>query len=113
MRYISVYYGPVDHAPAPEKIAAVQKLVEDMTKAGVMLATGGCAPPSEGFRIRATGGKLSVTDGPFPETKELLGGYCMMQAKSRAEAVEWGKRFMAIMGEGYCETRLLQETPGE
>ena len=71
--------------PKPEPLAAIGKLTHDMVKAGVLLETGGLLPSSRGARVRASGGKLSVTDGPFAETKELVGGYAIVAAKSR----EW------------------------
>jgi hypothetical protein len=100
--------------PSPELMGAIGKLSEEMTKAGVLLATGGLLPSAKGARVRASGGKLSVTDGPFTETKELIGGYAIVQAKSRDEAVELGKQFMAvhmrILGPSYdgeCEIRQM------
>jgi hypothetical protein len=100
--------------PKPELLAAIGKLSHDMVKAGVLLETGGLLPSSRGARVRASGGKLSVTDGPFAETKELVGGYAILQAKSRDEAVELGKQFMevhvTVLGSSYdgeCEIRQL------
>jgi hypothetical protein len=92
-------------------IAGVNQLIADMTKAGVFLGTEGCAPSAYGARARIEGGKITVTDGPFPETKELLGGYCLMDVKSKAEVIEWTKRFLAVMGKGSCEVRLIHEPP--
>ncbi|MFD0277965.1 YciI family protein [Kitasatospora sp. NPDC127111] len=71
-------------------------LFEEITKAGVMLDTAGLLPTAEGTRITWEGGKLSFTDGPFIETKEVIGGYAIMQCKDRAEAVEWTRRFLQI-----------------
>ena len=100
--------------PKPELIAAIGKLADDMVKAGVLLETGGLLPSSKGARVRASGGKLSVTDGPFAETKELVGGYAIVEAKSREEAVGFGKQFMevhaTVLGSSYdgeCEVRQL------
>ena len=100
--------------PKPELLAAIGKLSHDMVKAGVLLETGGLLPSSRGARVRASGGKLSVTDGPFTETKELVGGYAIVQAQSRDEAVELGKQFMevhvTVLGSSYdgeCEIRQL------
>ena len=100
--------------PKPELLAAIGKLSQDMVKAGVLLDTGGLLPSSRGARVRASGGKLSVTDGPFTETKELVGGYAIVQAQSRDEAVELGKQFMdvhvTVLGSSYdgeCEIRQL------
>jgi len=100
--------------PKPELIAAIGKLSQDMAKAGVLLDTGGLLPSSRGARVRVSGGKLSVIDGPFTETKELVGGYAIVQAKSREEAIELGKQFMElhakVLGPSYngeCEVRQL------
>jgi hypothetical protein len=73
-------------------------LLEDMTKAGVLLDTAGLRPIEEATRIRLAGGKQTVIDGPFTESKEIIGGYCLLQARSKEEAVEWASRFLAIHG---------------
>lgn len=82
--------------PDPKLMAAMGKLTEDMIKAGVVLETGGLLPSSKGARVRAAGGKLIVTDGPFIEAKEVIGGYAIIQAKSKEEAIELGKAFMKV-----------------
>ncbi len=82
---------------------------EEMAKTGALLATEGCQPSSKGARIRITGGKITVTDGPFTEAKELVGGFALLQAKSKEEAIELVKRFLQVMGEGECELRQLFE----
>jgi len=113
MRYICVYQARETSAPPdPKQMAGVGNLIAEMNKAGVLLATEGCAPSANGFRLRAEGGTVGVTDGPFSETKELLAGYCLIRVKSKVEAVEWSKRFMSIMGEGSSEVRLLMDPQG-
>ena len=82
--------------PPPALLAAMEKLTADMAKAGVMLATAGLAPSSMGTRIVASQGRLSVVDGPFAETKELIAGFALVQGKSKEEVMEWGIRFMKI-----------------
>jgi len=82
--------------PSQEMIAELSKYYEDMAKAGVLLETGGLMPSSMGARIVVSGGALKVIDGPFAETKELIGGYALIQARSKEEAVELGSRFMRI-----------------
>src|SRR5262249_8667120 len=82
--------------PEPRLLAAVQTHAEEQIKAGVRLDTGGLAPSSQGARIIARGGKLTKVDGPFPETKELIGGYAVLQARSKEEAIEHGLRFMRL-----------------
>jgi hypothetical protein len=82
--------------PDPRLMEAVGKYTEEMMKAGVVLLTGGLGPSAMGTRILASGGKLTQVDGPFAEAKELIGGFAVVQAKSKEEAIEWGRRFMKI-----------------
>ncbi|WP_399887655.1 YciI family protein [Streptomyces sp. BBFR51] len=98
--------------PSPELIQRMEKLMEEMTKAGVLLDTAGLTPTAQGTRVHYEGGQLSVTDGPFTESKEVIGGYSLLQAKDRAEAVEWTKRFLKVHEEYWtvtCEVRELME----
>ena len=84
--------------PSQQMMEELAKLTEDTTRSGVLLATGGLG---QGItRVRNSAGKLSVTDGPFTETKELTGGFALIEVKSREEAVEWAKRFRKIVGDG-------------
>jgi len=78
--------------PDAEKVAAMMKYNETLQKAGVLLALDGLHPPSTGARVSFSGGKPKVTDGPFAEAKEVVGGYWMIQVKSREEAIEWASR---------------------
>jgi hypothetical protein len=78
--------------PSEEMLAAMGKFNEELVKAGVMLDGAGLKPTSQGARIRFEGGKRTVIDGPFTETKELIAGYWIIQVKNRAEAIEWMKR---------------------
>jgi hypothetical protein len=78
--------------PDAKAVAAMMKYNESLQKAGVLLALDGLHPPSMGARVSFSGGKPTVTDGPFPEAKEVLGGYWMIQVKSKEEAIEWAKR---------------------
>ena len=78
--------------PDPAAVAAMMKYNESLQKAGVLLALDGLHPPSMGARVSFSGGKPKVTDGPFAEAKEVLGGYWMIQVKSKAEAIEWASR---------------------
>jgi hypothetical protein len=114
MRYLCLYKPGHDaiQAPTPDNMAAMGKLIEEMARAGVLLASEGCEASARGVRVRVNGGKFVVTDGPFSETKELIAGFAMIQVKTRDEAVEWTKRFLAVTGEGESEVRLLREMPG-
>src|ERR1700683_5161865 len=78
--------------PDPKHVAEMMKYNESLQKAGVLLALDGLHPPSDGVRVSFAGGKAKVTDGPFAEAKEVVGGYWMIQVKSKAEAVEWATR---------------------
>ena len=94
--------------PDAKAVAAMMKYNESLQKAGVLLALDGLHPPSMGARISFSGGKPRVTDGPFAEAKEVLGGYWMIQVKSKEEAVEWAKRCPAS-GSEVIEVRQVQE----
>ncbi|MEV6072778.1 YciI family protein [Nocardia sp. NPDC052001] len=84
--------------PDERLMADMNILIEEMTKAGVLLDTAGLRPTEEGTRVRQSGGKQTVIDGPFTETKEVIGGYCLLQTRSNAEAVEWASRFLRVHG---------------
>jgi hypothetical protein len=94
--------------PDAKAVAAMMKYNESLQKAGVLLALDGLHPPSMGARVSFPGGKPKVTDGPFIETKEVLGGYWMIEVKSKAEAVEWASRCPASENE-VIEVRQVQE----
>ena len=82
--------------PESRLLAAMGKHAEEMAKAGILLGTGGLLPSARGARVRAADGRLSVTDGPFVESKELIGGYAILEAPSRERAIELGRQFMQI-----------------
>ena len=94
---------------SPEFSERMGALFEEITKAGVMLDTAGLTPTSAGTRITWTGGSLSYKDGPFTETKEVVGGYAILQAKDKAEAIEWTKRFLQIHPDHWTVTAELRE----
>jgi len=94
--------------PEAEAVAAMMKYNEDLQKAGVLRALDGLHPPSMGARVSFAGGKAVVTDGPFAEAKEVLGGYWMIEVGSKAEAIEWAKRCPASENE-VIEIRQVQE----
>jgi hypothetical protein len=116
MRYmLLVQIDPNGAGPAgPDERLAEQmaSLLEDMTKAGVLLDTGGLRPVAEATRLRLSAGKQTVIDGPFTESKEVVGGYCLVQVRSKEEAVEWASRFLALHGPQWemgIEIRQLDE----
>jgi hypothetical protein len=96
MRFMMFMYpGVTDEAdwqPTPEAVEAMMKYNEELTKAGALLALDGLHPASKGARVAFAGGKPTVTDGPFAEAKEIVGGYWIIDAKSKEEAVEWARR---------------------
>ena len=94
--------------PEPELLEAMGKYNEELAKAGVMLAGEGLQPSSKGARIRFSGGKRTVVDGPFTESKELVAGFWILQVKSRAEAIEWIKRCPHPFGQGEAEIEIRQ-----
>jgi hypothetical protein len=94
--------------PDAKAVAAMMKYNESLQKAGVLLALDGLHPPSMGARVSFARGKPKVTDGPFPEAKEVVGGYWMIQVKSKEEAVEWASRCPASENE-VIEVRQVQE----
>jgi hypothetical protein len=95
--------------PSPELMARMGTFLEDVTKAGVLLATDGLHPSSKGARVRVADGKVTVTDGPFTESKELVASYALLQVKSKEEAIEWTTRFLKVLGRGECEIRQVYE----
>ncbi|MTE16638.1 YciI family protein [Nocardia aurantiaca] len=84
--------------PDEDLIAKVNDIIEEMTKAGVLLDTAGLRPIEEGTRIRQSGGTQTVVDGPFTESKEIIGGYLLLQTRSPEEAAEWASRFLRVHG---------------
>jgi hypothetical protein len=107
MRFLMTYTGDDTAPPTPQKMAELGRFTEEMARSGVLVDTGAILPPSAGARVKLAGGKFTVTDGPFPETKELIVGYAIVEAKSREEAIELARRFMAIAGDGEGEIRQL------
>src|SRR5262245_34677462 len=112
MRFLAIYRtAETGLPPSAENMAAMGDLIQEMAKAGVLLATEGCLPSSNGARVRIAGGKFTVTDGPFTETKEVVGGFALFQVKSKEEAIEWTMQFLKLAGDGESEIRQLYEMP--
>lgn len=97
-----------DWTPDPKAVAAMGKYNEELTKAGVLLTLDGLQSPAKGARVSFAGGKAAVTDGPFAEAKEMVGGYWMIEAKSKEEAVELASRCPAADGD-VIEVRQVYE----
>jgi hypothetical protein len=110
MRFLSIYQSKeTGLPPSPEEISRMGALVEEGMKAGYLLSVEGCLPSAMGARVRLASGKVSVTDGPFTESKEIVGGFAILQANSLAEAIERTRQFLAVAGDGVCELRQLYE----
>ena len=112
MRFLSMIRidETTGQVPSERLMADMGKLLEELTRAGVMIDTAGLRPTSEGVRVRLRNGRLSMTDGPFTETKEVIGGYAILETESREQAVEVTRRFLEIHGNEWnieCEVRQL------
>lgn len=116
MQFMMIIKGDKDYEagrpPDPRLMAAIGKHTEEMIKAGVVVSTAGLEPSSKGAILRASKGTVSVTDGPFAEAKELIGGFAIIRAESKEEAIRLGTEFLAlhqqVLGpawEGECEVR--------
>ncbi len=103
MKFLMTYQGDPNQPPSPAKLAAIGKYGQEMAAKGVLLMTGGLVRPDHGTKLTYAHGKFSVTDGPFPETKELIDGFALVRCASRAEAIELAKEFMSIAGDGKAE----------
>jgi hypothetical protein len=95
--------------PSPELMENMGKLMEESARAGVLLAAEGVHPSSRGARLSFSGGRRTVTDGPFAEAKELIAGFAVLQVDSKEEAIEWATRFADVIGDVEIEVRQVIE----
>jgi len=113
MRYLGLLRADKDSEsgapPPPEMLERMGPFIEEVMKAGVLLSTDGLLPSSKGMRVKLAGGKFTVTDGPFTESKELVASYALLQTKTREEVIYWTKRFLEVLGQGECEIRPIAE----
>jgi hypothetical protein len=113
MRFLNIYKCPERNTPpSPEEMARMGKMIEGAMKSGKQLSTEGCLPTAFGARIRIDSGTFTVKDGPFTEAKEVVGGFAILDAASREEAVAFVKEFLEVMGQGECELRQLFDAQG-
>ena len=113
MKFLTVYKAAETGVPpTPEKIAEMGQLIDEMRTKGVLLSTEGCLPSALGARVRLSGGKLTTTDGPFTESKEVIGGFALIEVPSKAEALRWTERFLRVAGDGESEIRQIYDGPG-
>ena len=117
MKFMFIVKSAHSMAPSPALLEAMHKLANREIKAGRMLDSGGLLPVSMGAQVKITDGKLSVVDGPFVETKELIGGYAIFELRDKEEAVAMAKEFMQLHSdhmpewEGTCEVRAFMPRP--
>jgi len=114
MKFLSIYKSAERNTPpTQEEMSVMGKMIEEGLKAGWLVSTEGCLPSALGARVRKSAGALTVTDGPFTESKELVGGFAILRANSKAEAIQLAKDFLKVVGDGECELRQLYEVGEE
>ncbi len=113
MRYLFIYRPGVDddRTPTPKEIEEMTVFIGDMFKTGKLIATDGLMASKHGALVSIDNGKIAVTDGPFTETKEIIGGYAIMNMDSKEEAIEEAKKFLKLMGRGTSEVRRMGDPP--
>jgi len=112
MRFLSIYKCVERNTPpTKEEMDAMGKMIEEGIRSGKLVSTEGCLPAAMGARVRIDNGKISVTDGPFTESKEVIGGFAILNANSKEEAIEYVKDFLKHMGSGETEIRKIFEAP--
>ena len=111
MRFISIFtHEPTNRPPTEAEIATMGNLIEEGMKSGWLIATEGVHFAATGVRVhKSTGGNVTVTDGPFAETKEVIGGYALLKAANKAEVIELTQHFLNVVGQGTCEIYQLHE----
>jgi len=113
MKFLCIYKPakPEGGLPTSEDMARMGAYIEESMKSGVLLATEGCMPSALGARVRRTEGQFAVVDGPFSEAKEVIGGFALINANSKQEAIEITRSFMNVAGDGETEIRQIYEVP--
>jgi hypothetical protein len=115
MKFLCIYKPAKKEGtpPTQQEIERMEKLLAEWGKEGVLLAAEGCLPSALGARLRQTNGKVTVTDGPFTESKELVGGFAIIRTKTKEEAIERTKIFLSLAGDGESEIRQVYEEAGD
>src|SRR6266576_5527086 len=113
MRYLCLYKSEQESSapPSQDEMAKMGQLIGEMMQAGVLLSTEGCKSSKHGARVKLDNGKFTVTDGPFTEAKEFVGGLAVIKCNSKDEAVAWTKRFLSAVGTGVSELLEINELP--
>lgn len=111
MKFLCIYKPakPEGTPPTQQEMAEMGKLIEGGFKSGWLLATEGCLPSALGARVTRSGGSITVKDGPFTEAKEIIGGFAVIKAASKQEAIQLTKRFLEVAGDGESEIRQVFE----
>ena len=108
MRYMTLWRpGAGSNANSEQMFREMEALIVEMRQKGVLIETGGWDPSSPSIVLTNTGSTITVTDGPFTESKELIAGFAIVEVASHEEALEWGRRFLRIAGKGTSELRVL------
>ena len=114
MRYLCVYKSDREEVPPTEnEMAKMGQLIGEMMQKGVLLTTEGCKSSKHGARLTIDNGKITVKDGPFTEAKEFIGGMAMIKVNSKAEAIEWTRRFVSVVGSGVSEILEINDQPAQ
>jgi hypothetical protein len=113
MKFLCLYKPakPEGGLPTPEDMATMGAYIEESLKSGVLIATEGCMPSVLGAKVRRTNGQFTITDGPFAEAKEVVGGFALINADSKEHAIEITRAFMNVAGDGEVEVRQVFEAP--
>ncbi len=110
MRFLSIFQAPErNRPPSAEEMERMNALIGEAFAEGWLISTEGCLPTALGARVRRSGDAVTTTDGPFTESKEVVGGFAILEAPSKAAAIELCRRFLAVAGDGTCELRQLYE----
>jgi hypothetical protein len=112
MRYMAIWSSEErDTPPTDREMSEMDAFIQEVAKAGVLVMTDGLKGSDLGVRVRKQGDKITVTDGPFTESKEIVGGFAIFDCKTREEMIEWTKRFIAVAGDGVSEVREMYDQP--
>ena len=108
MRFLSIFKNvESNEPPSLDMMERMNALIEKSMKSGELVATEGCLPSALGARVRSDKGRVTVVDGPFAESKELVGGFAILEAKSKEDAIRMVREFLAVAGDGECEVRQI------
>jgi hypothetical protein len=116
MRFLAMYTPDKSRAgvpPTKDHMEQMGRFVDEMMKSGALIMTGGLLPASQGLRVKSSGGKITVTDGPFSEAKEVVAGFAILEARSKEDLIEMSKRFLKVAGDGESELRQIMDAPPE